>query len=135
MKTWEDATQAEKVERWENVERVLKSLSPHERRNHWNMGNWGEKNECGTIACAAGHCGLDPYFRRRGFKLNFKFDRFDNDWITVFDDDDVFEFFGFEGAEQIFLDTTNRRVNVVIREVQKYVKYLKAGDSAEGFML
>lgn len=134
MKNWEDATQAQKVERWENVARVLKNLSPHERRQHWSMRTWGEKNECGTVACAAGHCGLDPYFRRRGFKLNFVFNKDMEDWDTDFEDDDVIEFFGSEGTFEIFLDTNVRPVGAVIREVKAYIKHLKSGRT-EGFVL
>lgn len=127
MKNWEDISQKEKVERWENVARVLKKLSPHERREHWNMASWGEKNECGTIACAAGHCGLDSYFRRRGFKLDFVFHKGMGDWETIFNDDDVFEFFGSEGSFEIFLDTNVRPVSAVILEVKAYIAHLKSG--------
>jgi hypothetical protein len=57
------------IERFEQLIRVLRGLSPHERRKHFNMRNWGIETECGTTACAAGFCGLDPWFRRRGFRL------------------------------------------------------------------
>jgi hypothetical protein len=70
MKDWFSITPREKIERWENVLRVLKGLTPHQRAHHWDMESWGYNTHCGTVACAAGHCGLDPWFRRRGFKLN-----------------------------------------------------------------
>ena len=55
------------IERWENGLRVLKAMDPHEREKHFNMALWGKKTDCGTLACAAGHMSLDPWFRRRGF--------------------------------------------------------------------
>ena len=61
----------ELIERWVNVERVLNSMPEHDRQHHWDMGMWGEKTDCGTVACAAGHCGMDPWFRERGFELTF----------------------------------------------------------------
>src|SRR5205823_4978616 len=57
---------------------------------------WGRKTDeedgnppsCGTVACAVGHAGLDPWFRRRGLKMDlkqtwplFKGDRLD--WFTL----------------------------------------------------
>lgn len=69
MKPWTACTLPQKIERWENAERVLTSMTPHERRKHWNMSVWGIATECGTVHCAAGKCGLDPWFRRRGLKL------------------------------------------------------------------
>lgn len=60
------------IERWENVLRVLTSMTRHERNRHFEMIDWGRKTSCGTIACAAGHCSLDPWFRRRGFSGEFR---------------------------------------------------------------
>src|SRR6267378_1550966 len=71
MKHWDDITPKEQIARWEQVLRVLRGLTKHERKKHFNMGFFGQKTSCGTVACAAGHCGLDPWFRRRGFKLDF----------------------------------------------------------------
>lgn len=59
------------IERWENVIRVLRNLTPHQRKYHFDMTTFGRKTDCGTVACAAGHCSLDPWFRRRGFLANF----------------------------------------------------------------
>lgn len=56
------------IERWENVLRVLTSMTRHEREHHFAMTIWGTKTSCGTVGCAAGHCSLDPWFRKRGFK-------------------------------------------------------------------
>jgi hypothetical protein len=71
MKTWDECSKKEQIERWENAVRILKSLTPHQRKEHFDMSHWGAKTPCGTVACAAGHCGLDPWFRKRGFKMDF----------------------------------------------------------------
>jgi hypothetical protein len=57
------------IERLEQLIRVLQSLTPHEKRRHFDMEQWGYKNECGTVCCAAGHAARDPWFKRRGFKM------------------------------------------------------------------
>jgi len=54
------------IERWTQALRVLRELTPHERREHFDMKYWGKKTECGTAACLGGWCALDPWFRRRG---------------------------------------------------------------------
>jgi hypothetical protein len=129
VKNWFEINDAQRIERWENVLRVLQALTPHERRKHWNMANWGIKTECGTVACAAGHCGLDPWFRRRGFKLLPEkvgketliptgFGGFEND-VSVDD------FFGDQGSSDIFYNTQVRPVSQVIKEVKKHIQKLK----------
>lgn len=64
---------AEVAERWDNVIRVVDAIAadPHARTNHWCMGDWGWKTECGTVGCAIGHCSFDPYFRRLGLRGKF----------------------------------------------------------------
>jgi hypothetical protein len=56
------------IERYEQVKRVLEGLDEHARKHHWDMSIWGTKTDCGTVACAAGHCSLDPWFQERGFR-------------------------------------------------------------------
>jgi hypothetical protein len=132
MKLWSELKQSEKIERWENALRVLSSLTPHERRKHWNMSVFGEKTECGTVACAAGHCGLDPWFRRRGLQLNFeqlyptteRFYAVGQDHATSFEDY-IDDFFGPEGSNEIFYNGLPRPVSAVIKEVKKYIKVLE----------
>ena len=127
VKKWNRLTTKEKVTRWENVLRVLRSLTPHERRKHWDMANWGIKTDCGTIACAAGHCALDPWFKRRGLYLKFKRSLYLADegaeYAQIYPDPTVF--FGSEGTENIFYDSRNRPVGQVIREVKAHIKNLK----------
>lgn len=131
MKHWDDCTPAQQIERWENVERVLKGLSPHERRKHWDMASWGYKTECGTVACAAGHCGTDPWFRRRGFKLrptsvDVRYDDIAGGGFGEFDNFvEPQDFFGWTGTEDIFLNQKRRSVAQVIREVRAYIKKLR----------
>lgn len=73
MTTRKTETQKQ-IERFENLIRVMRSLTKHERRKHFDMNRWGVKTECGTVMCAAGHCMMDPWFKRRGFKAKFLWD-------------------------------------------------------------
>lgn len=125
MIKWDDATPEQQLMRWENVVRVLGALTPHERKKHWNMQSWGQKTECGTVACAAGHCGLDSWFRRRGFRLNFIYDGESWDTNLAEDDNLVMDFFGYDGPRQIFYNGDRRSVSTVIKEVKAYIKDLK----------
>lgn len=144
MKNFNDCTQAQKIARWENVLRVLQALTPHQRRKHWDMSNWGVKTDCGTVACAAGHCSLDPWFRRRGFKGKLVVVdrwygssdepelRFDDGTLTGRFMGYVIEhFFGPSEDDEnnpnqnIFLNEDRRSVGQVIREVKARIKALK----------
>jgi hypothetical protein len=133
MKKWDALTWEERIARWEQAARVLKELSPHAKRKHFNMSFWGEKTDCGTVACAAGHCGLDPWFRRRGFKMDFKpIDEWYNEKTDTIEPgfipeiSDAADFFGYTGSEMIFYNGDHRSVRTVIREIKDYVKELKA---------
>lgn len=139
MKHWNNCSKKEKLERWENALRVLRDMPRHERRKHWDMSLFGEKTDCGTVACAAGHCGLDPWFRRRGFQLNFEKVVYDDgsadyrianrtDKKGPVDDirfeEDVDDFFG-SGAEYIFFNGLPRPVGKVILEIRHHIKALQ----------
>lgn len=104
----------ELIERWTNAERVLALMPEHERLNHWDMSKWGIKTKCGTVACAAGHCGLDPWFRERGFRLDFN-------GTTEGDISDVPGFFGIEGTARIFHNSKRRSVETVLSEIGGFV--------------
>lgn len=106
------------IERWTNVERVLDAMPEHERTHHWNMATWGEKTTCGTVACAAGTCGLDPWFRDRGFKLDF-------DARGEAEISNVESFFGIEGSKRIFFNSKQRSVETVLGEVREYLGELQ----------
>jgi hypothetical protein len=118
MKDWFSITPREKIERWENVLRVLKGLTPHQREHHWDMESWGYNTHCGTVACAAGHCGLDPWFRRRGFKLNVNHPLMTSHAAT--------DFFGSPGYYGIFVNVhTLRTVPQVIAAVKRHIRDLR----------
>lgn len=57
------------IERWEQTLRVLENLPEHERQAHFDMGTWARETKCGTVACIAGHCAMDPWFMERGMRL------------------------------------------------------------------
>jgi hypothetical protein len=139
FKKWNECTDEQKVERWENVLRVLRSMTPHQRKKHFNMSTWAEKNDCGTIGCAAGLCSFDPWFRRRGFKGEFV-ERVPDDGPIcsfrfanrMFPED----FFGTVGHERVFVNeeftdmegeyagpAVHRKVLAAVRD---YIKDLKS---------
>lgn len=150
MKDWNECSIKEKLERWTQAERVLKGLPKHVRTKHWNMAHWGIVTECGTVCCAAGHCGLDPWFRKRGFKLRpthidsliqkFVYEDVQGENITLqvlennyemhhgqggFEDGvEASEFFG-SGSYHIFGNDMNRTVDEVIQEIRQYIKKMK----------
>ena len=124
-----EPTTKQLIERWENVLRVLRSLTPHQRKKHWDMRTWGMETECGTVACAAGHCALDPWFQKRGFQGSMvqgsdcRVLAFNGDTFTR--DCEVIQFFGSHGTSRIFLNQNRRPVSAVIREVRSHIKWLK----------
>lgn len=126
MKTFNEIPLAAQIERWANVERVLVGLPEHERTKHWDMGEWGRLTDCGTVACAAGHCGLDPWFRERGFTMDLaKCDCSPDCTYTNAKIVPVEEFFGVRGSGAIFKDATRRPVEKVIEEVRAYLAVLR----------
>lgn len=122
---------AKYIERFEQLIRVLRGLSRHEREKHLDMNTWGEETECGTTCCAAGFAGLDPWFKRRGFSLKHSHGptkvvatRNNRGW------DAVKEFFGYEPdyimgpAFEVFQNPNT--VGEVIKAAQKRIKELQA---------
>lgn len=55
------------IERYQQLIRVMRGLSKHQREKHFNMQEWGRRTRCGTTMCAAGFCGSDDWFQRHGF--------------------------------------------------------------------
>lgn len=45
--------------------RILKTIPP----SRFDMGRFASFTTCGTIACIAGHCAMDPWFNTQGFTL------------------------------------------------------------------
>lgn len=60
------------IERFENLIRVMNGLDEHERTEHFNMKSWSMETDCGTTMCAAGFCGVDPWFNSQQFVLTEK---------------------------------------------------------------
>lgn len=125
-KTWEECTKEQQIERWQQVIRVLQNLSPHEKRKHFDMTEWGSKTKCGTVACAAGHAGMDSWFRRRGFKMVFKLETGPHDkwWDVAFPTMGPDVFFGRDGYYGIFLNVDGT-VSGVIKKIKAYIKELE----------
>ena len=126
MKEFDEISRNDQIERWENVLRVLEGLGPHERAEHWDMSLWGRKTECGTVACAAGHCGLDPWFRERGFTMNFAACNCGAPGCTTVHIKSTDLFFGKVGADSIFHNCARRSVDAVINEVKGYLQELRS---------
>jgi hypothetical protein len=87
------------------------------------MGDFGRKTECGTVACAAGYCSLDPWFRRRGYTGEFSEDVTGAIKLVTGDE---WGFFGHEGSDDIFYNPKPRSVGTVIKEILAYIKQLEA---------
>jgi hypothetical protein len=132
-------TTKEKIQRLKQALRVMTSMSAHVRKHHFDMSYWGQKTSCGTVACLAGHCGLDPWFRRKGFKMDFKEDR-NEEWegntqiISVefrdtFPEADPAQFFGDDIEDQIF--TRMGSYVEVKKRVVAAIKQLEAGQELD----
>lgn len=126
MEHFADISKEARIERWDNVLRVLEGLGPHERDEHWDMTTWGQKTACGTIACAAGHCGLDPWFRDQDFTMDFTPCSCGEPDCTEVHIKDVTAFFGRTGSEKIFHNSTERSVETVIEEVKAHLQELRS---------
>jgi hypothetical protein len=115
-------TETNYVERWEQALRVLEAMTPHEREKHFNMGTWGEQTDCGTVACLAGHCALDPWFRGHGFSGEFK----PGYTVLTFPQADPQEYFGERGYEYI-LTGPPYPWETIVHGVKEHIDYLKGG--------
>lgn len=130
------------IEKWENVRRVLDSLDAHAREKHFSMGYWGIQTDCGTVACAAGHCAMDPWFQERGFKARLlKGSRglsiyYDGEWSFYRWTTMIRRFFGAydppelstiaQDAMDIFTNSNDRTVDQVIAEIDAVLAKMKA---------
>lgn len=121
FKGWNDIDKKERIRRWERVLHVLKKMTPHEREHHFNIADWGRKTSCGTVACVAGHAGLDPWFRRRGFRINLYRGGFTRTF-PIYNPD---EFFGSAGYERVFINLSLRTVEQAEVGVEGYIYDLK----------
>lgn len=119
----EQKMQKKFIERWENALRVLRQMTPHERKRHFDMSSWGVVTDCGTVACLAGHCSLDPWFRRRGFSADTTFG------FVQFSRAQPRDFFGGVGHSKVFMYTSGTYAQIVAA-TKAHIKYLKAGGAA-----
>jgi len=115
-----DTTAAQRVERYERLLKVMQGLTPHQRREHFDITTWGYRTECGTVACAAGHAGLNTWFRRHGFTMTCT--RREG---YAFPGMQPSEFFGGEGMNIIFTNGRLTTVPLVIKRVKEFIKQLK----------
>lgn len=127
MKSFKQCTWGEKIERYEQAYRVLQQLPPKARRELFDMSTWGEKTECGTVACAGGHCGMDPWFMKKGLVL-FGTDETN---ITPNFDQKVKEFFGDSGFDDIFTGPSDT-VAQVQAAIRRKIKALRRAQSGVG---
>lgn len=121
---WAAIPQEAKVERLTQLIRVLRALSPHERKKHFDMGRWGGKTRCGTKACAAGHAGMDPWFRRQGFSMRVSGLRRRDDGYR-FTKLAPMEFFGPRVFSGVFTNSHIHAVRTAIAALNKQIQELQ----------
>lgn len=120
IKNWLELRPDQRIERFEEAVRVMTAMKPHARARHFDMGRWGERTKCGTVACAAGHCALDPWFRKQGLTIK----GLDNGNCAIF--------FGWEANERIFVSADLYELSGVkghraaLKRMRTYLGYLKA---------
>ena len=123
------------IKRLQRAYKIMDKMTPHERRKHFDMGKWGQKTECGTVGCLAGHCGLDPWFKKEGFE--FRFDkkpdsngRFYGGFVGGWRKPE--QFFGTQIHYQILMDT-DAKYGQIKRKVAKAIEHLKK-DGVVGYL-
>ena len=107
-------------ERLEQVCRVLREL-PHEKK--FSLSVW---HRCGTVACAVEWAANDPWFKRRGLKLEEGLFSAVPAYKGFYTWDAIEAFFGVTGEEacRIFSNMgrmRNTRYDV-IRRIEKFIK-------------
>lgn len=133
-----------RLTRLEHLIRVLEKVKKKPRAA-FNLGLWGIKFEtkdqfanrygldidevppCKTVACVGGWCGLDPYFRRNGFKTDLKKGDLSINDIKMYSNHQLMGFFGltYDEVEYLFYTGPNNNYqNTKISEVITYAKKL-----------
>lgn len=129
MEIWSECSKKEKIERWRNMKRVLRNLTPHQKKEHFRMETWGRHTECGTVACAGGFCSLDPWFQARGLVGEIKEEGFLTRLVVNGRMEDIYKsmicFFGYTGSSEILGYAKQRSVTTVMKEISAYIRRLK----------
>lgn len=116
------------IERYEQLIRVMQALSPHARKKHFDMRNWGQRTDCGTTMCAAGFAGSDPWFRKQGFK--FYKDRDEGVMTVKYQDevgwDAISDFFGMLADEHSRGIAPRHQVFMLPRSVDEVIAAARA---------
>lgn len=86
--------------RYQQLIRVMRGLSKHQRKKHFDMRHWGHRTSCGTTMCAAGFCGVDPWFKRQGFRFTANGSGFTIKYRDKSSWDAIEEFFGLMKGER-----------------------------------
>jgi hypothetical protein len=125
----------DRIERYRQLIRVMRGLSKHERERHFDMESWGRKTPCGTTMCAAGFCGVDPWFQERGFVFEPTYENSRNFVVRYRNDSSWYAieaFFGVlpheraGGAPKHRVFMLPKSVNQVIIAARQRIKDLKA---------
>lgn len=113
--------------------RLAEHLETQVKPRFFNMEVWAETEECGTVACAAGHACSIPEFRRAGFKIVYKSDgNLYPQYRGRESFDAIDKFFGLTDADTDFIFSKNsypsKKVTpkMVARRIRKLVQ-LRAG--------
>jgi hypothetical protein len=136
-RSWDYISLEEKIERVDRARLVLKRMSKHAIEKHFDMSIWGNQTPCGTVGCAAGQCGLDPWFNRRGFRMHFNRygsqlwsthpSRFFGDFLyeSVFVNDKIMNYDKPNG-EYAVTRKRSAQHRLALRGINQYLKTLKA---------
>lgn len=81
-------------------------------------------NFCGTVACVAGWAGLDPWFRRRGFRLDFIYDSIEiyTGVMKFGKEGGLSEFFGLSAVEENGLFYNSGDIDDAIKEIKRTIR-------------
>lgn len=121
------------VERWKQGLRVVLGIPLGERRENFSMGNWGYQTACGTVACFAGHCSLDDWFRAQGFTSQFVKDPESGVEQLSFTGIGPEQFFGSGGQYGILLDT-DLDYDQLVTAVRDHIAYLQHGGDPDSYV-
>lgn len=147
MKEYNLCNNAERVERFQQAIRVMSDMTAERIENEFNMSTWGEKTACGTVACAAGWCAMDPWFNERGLMMA-EIERTDSysgeTWVdfTFSKEGNASQFFGEAAVDAVFtrasfmvgaknsVDTHSK----VLQALKDHLDFVIGGEVDESYM-